>query len=67
VIDVIAVLCMCVGLILFTLADSSVSPSFNTYGKYIYVCIINVTCGYNLPCLILEILHYHQAEIVLYI
>ncbi|XP_060078787.1 adenosine 3'-phospho 5'-phosphosulfate transporter 2-like [Ylistrum balloti] len=31
-IDVAAVLCMCVGLILFTLADSSVSPSFNTYG-----------------------------------
>lgn len=31
-IDVTAVLCMCVGLILFTLADSSVSPSFNTYG-----------------------------------
>ncbi|XP_052096488.1 adenosine 3'-phospho 5'-phosphosulfate transporter 2-like [Mytilus californianus] len=31
-IDVTAVLCMCIGLILFTLADSSVSPSFNTYG-----------------------------------
>lgn len=31
-IDVTAVLFMCIGLILFTLADSSVSPSFNTYG-----------------------------------
>lgn len=31
-IDVSAMLCMCVGLILFTLADSSVLPSFNTYG-----------------------------------
>ncbi|OWF42137.1 Adenosine 3'-phospho 5'-phosphosulfate transporter 2 [Mizuhopecten yessoensis] len=31
-IDVAAVLCMCLGLILFTLADSSVSPSFNTFG-----------------------------------
>lgn len=31
-IDVSAMLCMCIGLILFTLADSSVSPSFNTYG-----------------------------------
>ncbi|BFZ00032.1 hypothetical protein BsWGS_03071 [Bradybaena similaris] len=31
-IDIIACLCMSVGLILFTLADSSVSPSFNTYG-----------------------------------
>jgi hypothetical protein len=33
-IDVSAMLCMCIGLILFTLADSSVSPSFNTYGRY---------------------------------
>uniref|UniRef100_A0A0B6ZVJ6 Adenosine 3'-phospho 5'-phosphosulfate transporter 2 n=1 Tax=Arion vulgaris TaxID=1028688 RepID=A0A0B6ZVJ6_9EUPU len=31
-IDVTACLCMSVGLILFTLADSSVSPNFNTYG-----------------------------------
>ncbi|KAK3089531.1 hypothetical protein FSP39_004331 [Pinctada imbricata] len=30
--DVSAVLCMCFGLICFTLADSTVSPSFNTYG-----------------------------------
>lgn len=33
-IEVTAMLCMCVGLILFTLADSSVSPSFDTYGMY---------------------------------
>ncbi|XP_061175358.1 adenosine 3'-phospho 5'-phosphosulfate transporter 2-like [Saccostrea echinata] len=31
-IDVSAMMCMIVGLILFTLADSSVSPNFNTYG-----------------------------------
>ncbi|KAJ8305265.1 hypothetical protein KUTeg_015810 [Tegillarca granosa] len=31
-IDVGAVLCMCSGLIMFTLADSSVYPKFNTYG-----------------------------------
>ncbi|CAG5115131.1 unnamed protein product [Candidula unifasciata] len=31
-IDITACLCMSVGLILFTLADSSVSPNFNTYG-----------------------------------
>lgn len=32
--DVSAMLSMVIGLILFTLADSSVSPNFNTYGGY---------------------------------
>ncbi|KAL4235824.1 hypothetical protein ACF0H5_004214 [Mactra antiquata] len=32
ILDITAVLLMVVGLILFTLADNSVSPSFNTYG-----------------------------------
>ena len=32
VIDVCAVFMMVIGLILFTLADNQVSPSFNTYG-----------------------------------
>ena len=31
--DVSACLCMSIGLILFTLADSSVQPNFNMYGK----------------------------------
>lgn len=31
--DVTAMLMMVFGLIMFTLADNSVSPSFNTYGK----------------------------------
>lgn len=34
--DVSAMLSMVIGLILFTLADSSVSPNFNTYGGYTY-------------------------------
>lgn len=34
-IDVIAALCMCVGLILFTLADTKVSPDFNMLGNYV--------------------------------
>jgi len=33
IIDVIAALCMCAGLILFTLADNKVSPDFNLLGK----------------------------------
>lgn len=36
VLDYLSCVCMSVGLILFTLADSSVSPSFNTYGEYIH-------------------------------
>lgn len=32
--DVSAMLSMVIGLILFTLADSSISPNFNTYGGY---------------------------------
>ncbi|XP_045157914.2 adenosine 3'-phospho 5'-phosphosulfate transporter 2-like [Mercenaria mercenaria] len=36
--DVTAMLMMVVGLILFTLADNSVSPSFNTYGV-ILICL----------------------------
>lgn len=33
-IDVSACLCMSIGLIFFTLADSTMSPSFNMYGEY---------------------------------
>ena len=36
VLDVSAMLLMVVGLIMFTLADNSLSPSFNSYGKYLY-------------------------------
>jgi len=38
VFDVIAALCMCTGLILFTLADNKVSPTFNLLGK---LCFYN--------------------------
>jgi adenosine 3'-phospho 5'-phosphosulfate transporter B3 len=31
--DISACICMSIGLILFTLADSTVQPNFNTYGK----------------------------------
>lgn len=31
--DVAAAICMSIGLIFFTLADSKVQPIFNTYGK----------------------------------
>jgi solute carrier family 35 (adenosine 3'-phospho 5'-phosphosulfate transporter), member B3 len=31
--DITAVICMCVGLVLFTLADSQISPQFNVIGK----------------------------------
>jgi len=33
-------LLMVVGLIMFTLADNSLSPSFNSYGKYLYTIFI---------------------------
>jgi len=33
-IDIIAALCMCAGLILFTLADNKVSPDFNLLGNF---------------------------------
>lgn len=36
--DFLAALCMCVGLTLFTLADSLVSPSFNTFGV-VMICM----------------------------
>lgn len=32
-IDIVAASCMCVGLILFTLADNKVSPDFNLLGE----------------------------------
>lgn len=37
-IDIIAASCMCIGLILFTLADSKVSPDFNLLGKFSLYC-----------------------------
>lgn len=33
IIDIMAALCMCVGLILFTLADSKISPYFSLLGN----------------------------------
>lgn len=36
--DFMAALCMCVGLTLFTLADSQVSPNFNTFGVFM-ICM----------------------------
>jgi len=33
--DFLAAICMCIGLALFTLADSKVSPSFNTFGIFL--------------------------------
>lgn len=33
-IDVLAMLCMCLGLMFFVLADNSASPNFNSHGNY---------------------------------
>lgn len=41
-IDIIAASCMCAGLILFTLADSNVSPDFNLFGKLFLYYLIPV-------------------------
>ena len=42
-VDVLAAVCMSVGLILFTLADSKVTPNFHAKGKY-YVCVCVCVC-----------------------
>ena len=43
--DVVACLCMSSGLIFFTLADNSVSPTFSTYGKLHFSIILLSFCN----------------------
>lgn len=61
--DISAVICMCIGLVLFTLADSQVSPHFNVIGKCKdknttpTVSVINPALNLFKPLLILFLLN----------
>lgn len=42
IMDLVACTCMSMGLIFFSLADSSISPSFNIYGKSLVAAGSNI-------------------------
>ncbi|XP_059470254.1 adenosine 3'-phospho 5'-phosphosulfate transporter 2 [Neocloeon triangulifer] len=65
--DVSAVICMCVGLVLFTLADTEVSPNFNVIGVVMISCAL--LCDAIIGNLQEKSMKSHKAsntEVVLY-
>ncbi|CAI9725572.1 3' [Octopus vulgaris] len=66
-IDVIACISMCVGLALFTIADSTVSPNFNVYGIFIILLALcaDAVIG-NVQEKVLKKFNCSNIEMVLY-